>query len=125
MGDLIYLKLTGERQGDISSGCGCGCGTDASIGDRRQENHPDEIFAFSLYNGLVNTGSGINTQVLTFEKLIDKSTPLFINAINNNEHLFMEIDLWRINRFGRWERYYYIQLRNASVKRIQTYIRMG
>lgn len=123
MGDLIYLKLTGERQGDISSGCGCG--TDASIGDRRQENHPDEIFAFSLYNGLVNTGSGINTQALTFEKLIDKSTPLFINAINNNEHLFMEIDLWRINRFGRWERYYYIQLRNASVKRIQTYIRMG
>lgn len=88
MGDLIYLKITGERQGDISSGCG----TDASIGNRWQENHPDEIFAFSLSNGLVNTGSGINTRALRFEKLIDKSTPLFINAINNNERLFIEID---------------------------------
>lgn len=121
MGDLIYLKITGERQGDISSGCG----TDASIGNRWQENHPDEIFAFSLSNGLVNTGSGINTRALRFEKLIDKSTPLFINAINNNERLFIEIDLWRINRFGRWERYYYIQLRNASVKSIQTYVALN
>lgn len=121
MGDLIYLKITGERQGDISSGCG----TDASIGNRWQENHPDEIFAFSLSNGLVNTGSGINTRALRFEKLIDKSTPLFINAINNNERLFIEIDLWRINSFGRWERYYYIQLRNASVKSIQTYVALN
>ena len=121
MGDLIYLKITGERQGNISSGCG----TDASTGNRRQENHPDEIFAFSLSNGLVNTGSDINTRTLRFEKLIDKSTPLFINAINNNEHLFIEIDLWRINSFGRWERYYYIQLRNASVKSIQTYVALN
>ncbi|WP_234096010.1 type VI secretion system tube protein TssD [Citrobacter portucalensis] len=121
MGDLIYLKITGKRQGDISSGCG----TDASIGNRWQENHPDEIFAFSLSNGLVNTGSGINTRALRFEKLIDKSTPLFINAINNNERLFIEIDSWRINRFGRWERYYYIQLRNASVKSIQTYVALN
>lgn len=48
-----------------------------------------------------------------------------INAINNNERLFIEIDLWRINRFGRWERFYYIQLRNASVKSIQTYVALN
>lgn len=121
MGDLIYLMVTGEQQGEISSGCG----TDASVGNRWQENHPDEIFSFSLSNGLVSTGSGINTHALRFEKLIDKSTPLFINAINNNELLFIEIDFWRINRFGRWERYYYIQLRNASVKSIQTYVTLN
>ncbi|HCA0685661.1 TPA: type VI secretion system tube protein Hcp, partial [Citrobacter freundii] len=115
MGDLIYLKITGEQQGNISSGCG----TSASVGNRWQKNHPDEIFVFSLSNGLANTDSGINTQLLNFTKLIDKSTPLLINAINNNERLFIEIDLWRINRFGRWERFYYIQLRNASVKSIQ------
>lgn len=121
MGDLIYLKITGEQQGNISSGCG----TYASVGNRWQKNHPDEIFAFSLSNGLANTDSGINTQLLNFTKLIDKSTPLLINAINNNERLFIEIDLWRINRFGRWERYYYIQLRNASVKSIQTYVALN
>lgn len=118
MSDLIYLKITGEHQGNISSDCG----TYASVGNRWQENHPDEIFAFSLSNGLVNTDSGINAQLLNFTKLIDKSTPLLINAINNNERLFIEIDLWRINRFGKWERYYYIQLRNALVKSIQTYV---
>ena len=79
MGDLIYLKITGEQQGNISSGCG----TSASVGNRWQENHPDEIFVFSLSNGLANTDSGINTQLLNFTKLIDKSTPLLINAINN------------------------------------------
>lgn len=121
MGDLIYLKITGEQQGNISSGCG----TSASVGNRWQENHPDEIFVFSLSNGLANTDSGINTQPLNFTKLIDKSTPLLINAINNNERLFIEIDLWRINRFGRWERFYYIQLRNASVKSIQTYVALN
>lgn len=121
MGDLIYLKITGEQQGNISSGCG----TYASVGNRWQKNHPDEIFAFSLSNGLANTDSGINTQLLNFTKLIDKSTPLLINAINNNERLFIEIDLWRINRFGRWELYYYIQLRNASVKSIQTYVALN
>lgn len=121
MGDLIYLKITGEQQGNISSGCG----TSASVGNRWQKNHPDEIFAFSLSNGLANTDSGINTQLLNFTKLIDKSTPLLINAINNNERLFIEIDLWRISRFGRWERYYYIQLRNASVKSIQTYVALN
>ena len=57
---------------------------------------------------------------LRFQKLIDKSTPLFCNAITNNERLFIEINLWRINRTGRWERYYYIELRNASVADIRT-----
>ncbi|EPG6282739.1 type VI secretion system tube protein TssD, partial [Citrobacter freundii] len=46
MGNLIYLKITGEQQENISSGCG----TYASVGNRWQENHPDEIFAFSLSN---------------------------------------------------------------------------
>ncbi len=40
MSNIIYLKLTGERQGLISRGCG----TEDSIGNKFQLNHQDEIF---------------------------------------------------------------------------------
>lgn len=71
-------------------------------------------------NTLTSTGNVLNLQGFNFSKLIDKSTPLFCNAITQNERLYIEIDLFRINKFGRWERYYYIQLRNASVADIRT-----
>ncbi|HCB3587001.1 type VI secretion system tube protein TssD [Citrobacter koseri] len=116
MSGLIYIKIAGEKQGNISAGCG----TYESIGNRWQRRHEDEIFSIYLSNTLVNTGKGINLQGLSFGKLIDKSTPLLCNAINNNERLFIEIDLRRINRSGGWERYYYIQLRNAFISGINT-----
>ncbi|EJD4729552.1 type VI secretion system tube protein Hcp [Escherichia coli] len=97
MSDEIYLTITGEQQGSISSRCG----TSASIGNRWQIGHEDEIFAFSLSNSITNTGKGSQLHGLSFCKLIDKSSPLLINAINNNEQLFMEFDFYRINRFGR------------------------
>lgn len=111
MSHIIYLKITGEKQGDISAGCG----TEASVGNRWQMGHENEIFAFSLGHALTKTDNGINLQGLSFCKLIDKSTPLLCNAINQNERLFIEIDFYRINTTGRWERYYYIELRNASL----------
>ncbi|HFW6495079.1 TPA: type VI secretion system tube protein TssD, partial [Escherichia coli] len=104
MGDIVYLRIIGEKQGDISSGCG----TYASVGNRWQVGHEDEIFAFALTNAITSTGNGVNLQGLQFCKLIDKSSPLLSNAINQNERLFIEIDLYRINKSGRWERYYYI-----------------
>lgn len=116
MSDLLYLKITGEKQGNISSGCG----TYESVGNRWQVSHEDEIFVFSLVNTVTSTGNGLNLQGLNFCKLIDKSTPLFCNAITQNERLYIEIDFYRINKTGRWERYYYIQLRNASVVSIHT-----
>ncbi|HCB4954556.1 type VI secretion system tube protein TssD [Salmonella enterica] len=118
MSDLVYLKVIGEKQGDISSGCG----TCESVGNRWQRGHEDEIFAFALSNTLTSTGKGINPQGLTFCKLIDKSSPLLCNAINQNERLYIEIDFYRINSTGRWERYYYIQLRNASLSAIHVNI---
>lgn len=62
---------------------------------------------------MTSTGKGSQLHGLRFCKLIDKSTPLFTNAINNNEQLYMEFYFYRINRFGKWEKYYYIQLRGA------------
>ncbi len=86
MSDIVYLMVSGQQQGAISAGCG----TLASVGNRWQIGHEDEIFAFSLANSITSTGKGSQLHGLRFCKLIDKSTPLFINAINNNEQLYME-----------------------------------
>lgn len=115
MSDIVYLMVSGQQQGAISAGCG----PLASVGNRWQIGHEDEIFAFSLANSITSTGKGSQLHGLRFCKLIDKSTPLFINAINNNEQLYMEFYFYRINRFGRWEKYYYIQLRGAFLSGIQ------
>ncbi|MEO3989492.1 type VI secretion system tube protein TssD [Pseudocitrobacter cyperus] len=114
MSNIIYLRITGERQGNISANCG----SEASIGNRWQQNHTDEIFAFLLRHDVTNSGRECHFQALKFTKTIDKSSPLLSNAINNNERLFIEIDFYRINRTGLWERYYYIQLRNVFVAKI-------
>lgn len=114
MSDIIYLKMRGERQGDISAGCG----TQASIGNRFQLGHEDEIFAFSLSNGITGTGKGANLQALSFTKLIDKSSPLLTTAITNNEKLALEFNFYRTSRYGTWEKYYSIELRGASLTNI-------
>jgi type VI secretion system Hcp family effector len=44
MSNIIYLTLEGDIQGKISAGCG----SQASVGNRYQLGHEDEIFVFSL-----------------------------------------------------------------------------
>jgi type VI secretion system Hcp family effector len=121
MSDIIYLSITGEQQGHISAGCG----STASIGNRWQKGHEDEIFSFSLASCMTSTGKGIHLQGLRFEKLIDKSSPLLMNAINNNEQLFMEFYFHRINSFGRWDKYYSIQLRGAFLSDINMRVELN
>lgn len=77
MSDIIYLNITGEQQGCISSRCG----TSASIGNRWQIGHEDEIFAFSLSNSITNTGKGSQLHGLSFCKLIDKSSRYLLTLL--------------------------------------------
>ncbi|TSJ59691.1 type VI secretion system tube protein Hcp [Atlantibacter subterranea] len=114
MSCAIYLNITGQRQGLISAGCS----TSASVGNYWRAGHEGEILAFSLANKITSTGKGCNLQTLSFCKLVDKSTPLLCNAINNNELLFMQFYFYRIDKAGRWEKYYFIELRNASVVKL-------
>lgn len=118
MGDIIYLKMRGERQGDISAGCG----TEASIGNRFQLGHENEIFAFSLSNCITGTGKEINLQGLRFSKLIDKSSPLLTTGITNNETFSLEFNFYRTSRYGAWEKYYCIELRGALLAAIRMHV---
>ncbi|ECG4692367.1 type VI secretion system tube protein Hcp, partial [Salmonella enterica subsp. enterica] len=81
MSDIIYLKIVGERQGMISEGCG----SEPSVGNRYQTGHENEIFVFSLQALVSSTVDGVNDHGIRFCKPIDKSSPLFAQAINNNE----------------------------------------
>ena len=115
MSDIVYLTLSGERQGNISTGCG----TQKSVGNRYQLGHEDQIFIFNLMQSTISTGAGANPQGIRFCKMLDKSSPLLFSAINNNESLNMTFDIYRINRFGRMEKYYVIEVRGARLNSIQ------
>ena len=114
MSNVIYLTLTGERQGEISSGCG----TEKSIGNRFQYRHENEILVYQLSSSSVSTTGGVYHQGLRFTKPVDKSSPLLTTAINENEKLRLSFDYYRTNRFGRQEKYYHIELRGASIQAI-------
>lgn len=116
MSDIIYVTINGEVQGGISKDCG----SDASVGNRYQHGHEDEVFVFSLVKSFSSTGAGVNAQGITFCKIIDKSSPLLMNAINNNESLNMVFSIYRVNRFGRMEKYYLIEVRGARISGIDT-----
>jgi type VI secretion system Hcp family effector len=48
-----------------------------------------------------------------------KSSPLLALGINENERYFLEFDFYRINPFGHFEKYYFIELRGASIVALQ------
>lgn len=114
MSDIIYVKIQGERQGNIS----VGCGAINSIGNRYQLGHENEIFAFGLSNEMSGTGVGFSLHELNFSKLIDKSSPMLGQGISNNERYFFEFNIYRISKYGKWEKYYYIELRGATLASI-------
>ncbi len=116
MSNIVYLKITGQQQGDISDGCG----TTESIGNRWQNGHENEILTLSLTNQLTSTRNNANYRELFFNKLIDKSSPLLVNSLVNNEQLFLEFFFYRLNRYGRWEKYYLIQLRGVRLSAISS-----
>lgn len=111
MSDIIYLRIFGEQQGLISESCG----SEQSVGNRFQKDHEDEIFVFSLRGAISSTPDGVNHHGIQFCKTIDKSSPLFAQAINNNERCSLDFTYYRINRWGRWEKYYHIEVRGASI----------
>lgn len=92
-----------------------GCGSEPSVGNRYQMGHENEIFVFSFQGIVSSTVDGVNHHGLQFCKTIDKSSPLFTQAINNNERCTLDFTFYRINRWGRWEKYYQIEVRGASV----------
>ncbi|MEH0835071.1 Hcp family type VI secretion system effector [Pectobacterium cacticida] len=105
MANIIYLSLSGDKQGLISAGCS----TMASVGNLHQSGHEDEIFVYEL-NTSVTREDNIACYPLQIRKPIDKSTPLLSQALGDKEVLTCTFSLYRTAMAGGNECYFKIKL---------------
>lgn len=113
MANLVYLTLNGDLQGLISAGCS----SLASIGNKAQIAHTDQIMVLGMSHGLTRV-QNVNHLALGIQKPVDKSTPLLSKAITENECLTCDFEFYRPNRFGINELYYKLKLINARISDI-------
>ncbi|MDC9616084.1 Hcp family type VI secretion system effector [Xenorhabdus khoisanae] len=113
MANVIYLKLQGNKQGLISSGCS----TIESIGNQCQRGHKDEILVNELSSNL-SMHENVNFQPIDIRKPIDKSSPLLSQALISNEILTCVFLFYRTSINGEFELYYKIKLTEASLVNI-------
>lgn len=114
MANLIYMTLNGQLQGPISAGCS----SLASIGNKAQTTHLDQILIYELSHGLTRN-QNVNHQTVVIRKPVDKSSPLLNKAITDNEILTCDFDFYRTNQSGMNELYYKIKLTEATIKDIR------
>ncbi|MBN3081537.1 Hcp family type VI secretion system effector [Pectobacterium polaris] len=114
MANLIYLKLTGIKQGLISAGCSSA----DSIGNKYQASHEDEIFVYELMNQITRQDN-VSLYPVEIRKPIDKATPLIAQALSDNEKLTCEFLFYRTSQSGGNELYFKMVLRDAIITGIQ------
>jgi type VI secretion system secreted protein Hcp len=111
-----YMKLTGETQGEIK-------------GSVTQAGREDSIMVIGYNHEVVaprDAASGLPTgkrqhKPLTVTKELDKSTPLLMNVLVNNENITdLELRFWQPSASGQEVQHYTIQLVNASVAGIRS-----
>ncbi|MQL49018.1 type VI secretion system tube protein Hcp [Photorhabdus khanii] len=110
MANMIYLTLKGKKQGIISAGCS----TIESIGNKSQIGREDQIFVIE-FKGSITREQHVTHHPIDFIKPVDKSSPLLLIAISNNEELTLEFDFYRTSQSGIQEKYYSILLTGASI----------
>lgn len=110
MSSQIYLVLKGNKQGLISAGCS---GYD-SIGNKYQENHKDEIFVYSTTYDITRHQNLLHAPFVMV-KCDDKSTPLLLSSISNNELLECDFNYYRIDNNGVLSLYKKVKLTKASI----------
>ena len=111
-----YMRLKGDTQGDIK-------------GSVTQKGREDSIMVIGFNHEVVaprDAASGLPTgkrqhKPLTITKELDKSSPLIMNVLTNNENISeWELRFWQPSKSGQEVQYYTIQLINASVAGIRT-----
>lgn len=110
MSSIIYLELTGDKQGLISSGCS----SLQSIGNRSQLGHEDQIQVLSL-NHSMTYDDNLSCHPVELIKFIDKSSPLLGVSTSSNERLTANFFLYRVNSAGQLELFYEIKLTDARI----------
>lgn len=116
MAEAIYMTLNGEKQGLLSQGCS----TVASIGNKFQVGHRDQILIYELSNVITREKNAVHHPV-EIRKPIDKSTPLLGVAISNNEKVECEFYHYRTSTTGGMELYFKVKLTGAYLSSVRFY----
>lgn len=110
-----YLRLKGESQGEIK-------------GSVTQAGREDSIMVIAFdyeVESPRDAASGLPTgkrqhKGITITKEVDKSSPLLMNLLTNNENITeWELRCWQPSAAGKEMQFYTIQLVNASVAKIK------
>lgn len=112
MANHSYLSITGKKMGLISAGCS----TQASIGNKCQAGHTDQILILALNHAMTSV-SNLSDAVhnpLVLHKLLDKSSPLLAQALANREEVSCEIDIYR-TADATQQKYFTLELRGARI----------
>lgn len=110
MANLIFMKTKGKIQGLISEGCL----SVNSVGSKNISGHENEIFVYATSYDL-SRDRNVNHHPFSITKPIDKSTPLLLISIANNELLECELNYYRTASSGKQENYMTVILRDASI----------
>jgi len=106
-----YLRLKGQTQGEIK-------------GSVTQRGRKDSIMVIAFHHEVVSprdAASGLPTgkrqhKPLIITKEIDKSSPLLMNMLANNENIIeWTLRFWQPSSTGTEVQFYTIQLFNASI----------
>lgn len=127
MPHVCYMSANGVTQGAITAGAF----TADSVGEVYQEGHEDECLIQAVSHTLLiprdpqsgqPTGQRVH-QPLKITKTLDKSSPLFCNALCSGERLDkVELKWYRVSSTGGSEHYYTTTLTDAIVINIETYM---
>ena len=111
-----YLSLKGETQGEIK-------------GSVTQAGREDKIMVIGFSHEVVSprdAASGLPTgkrqhKPVTITKEVDKSTPLLMNVLVNNENVTeWKLEFWQPSKSGKEIQFYTVDLMNASIAGIRS-----
>lgn len=111
MAHMAYMKLIGKKQGLISKECN----TQDSMGGEHQSKFKDFISILECNSLLSMNHLSKSFSPITITKSIDKSSPLLVNAFNNEEYVDVEIDFYRTSEAGHNEHFFSIKMFQAKV----------
>ena len=122
-----YMTIEGENQGHITEGCL----TEDSVGNSFIEGHEDEFLVQAFTQEITiprdpqhgqPTGHRVHGPI-TVTKVFDKSSPLLAQAMCSGERLSTcEIKWYRTDNTGTQEHYYTIELEDAVIVGIKTWM---
>ncbi|WP_397450947.1 Hcp family type VI secretion system effector [Pseudomonas sp. NA-150] len=118
MAASAYLTIKGSRQGSISAGA---LGPDS--GPAWQQGHEDQIMVHAVDHHISAEGGKSNHRIhrpLVITKVLDKSTPLLLQALNDKEALdYCRLELYRTSTQGGQEHFLTIELEDAVITDIE------